>query len=298
MWRLRGTSPRAGRRAWPSLSRRCHQVLAARDVATARAATGRPPPPRSGLRARSALSSVCQSPNSLPSGSLQIENQPMPGTGVGSPASPPSSLTRAAPALTSSTSKYVRVRRAGSVGAVDRAARVLREPGHVVPARRARELLELPAEQAAPELLGLGGIARGDLEVHHLACHAAPFARYAWPTATPLSFNTTTNGPRSNRQARPAAAGLEVEPRGIEPLTFSDAMPDALPAELRPQERSQSSLKSKSAAQLTPSLWLFRHGASRELNVPTDPESHRRDGRRTVEASVQYAAIASISDAE
>ena len=40
--------------------------------------------------------SVCQSPNSLPCGSLQAENQPMPGTGIGSPASPPSSLTRAA----------------------------------------------------------------------------------------------------------------------------------------------------------------------------------------------------------
>jgi len=50
-------------------------------------------------------SSFCQSPNSFPSVSLQIENQPMPGTGMASPASPPSSLTRAAPALTSSTSK-------------------------------------------------------------------------------------------------------------------------------------------------------------------------------------------------
>jgi uncharacterized membrane protein len=49
--------------------------------------------------------SVCQSPNSFPCGSVQVENQPMAGTGIGSPASPPSSVTRAAPALTSSTAK-------------------------------------------------------------------------------------------------------------------------------------------------------------------------------------------------
>ena len=30
---------------------------------------------------------VCQSPNSFPCGSLQAENQPMAGTGIGSPAS-------------------------------------------------------------------------------------------------------------------------------------------------------------------------------------------------------------------
>src|SRR5215831_7258755 len=53
--------------------------------------------------------SVCQRPNSLPCGSLQAENQPMPGTGMGWFASPPSSLTRAAPALMSSTSKYGRM---------------------------------------------------------------------------------------------------------------------------------------------------------------------------------------------
>lgn len=49
--------------------------------------------------------SCCQRPNSLPCVSLQVANQPMPGTGSGSSASPPSSFTRAAPALTSSTLK-------------------------------------------------------------------------------------------------------------------------------------------------------------------------------------------------
>jgi predicted 3-demethylubiquinone-9 3-methyltransferase (glyoxalase superfamily) len=49
--------------------------------------------------------SCCQRPNSFPCGSLQVTNQPMPGTGIGSSASPPSSFTRAAPALISSTSK-------------------------------------------------------------------------------------------------------------------------------------------------------------------------------------------------
>ncbi len=49
--------------------------------------------------------SLCQRPNSFPCGSLQVTNQPMPGTGIGSSASPPSSLTRAAPVLMSSTSK-------------------------------------------------------------------------------------------------------------------------------------------------------------------------------------------------
>src|SRR6266567_8343164 len=53
--------------------------------------------------------SVCQRLNSLPCGSLQAENQPMPGTGIGSFASPPSSFTRAAPALMSSTAKYGRM---------------------------------------------------------------------------------------------------------------------------------------------------------------------------------------------
>ncbi len=49
--------------------------------------------------------SFCQRPNSFPSVSLQTVNQPMPGTGPGSFAWPPSSLTRAAPVLMSSTSK-------------------------------------------------------------------------------------------------------------------------------------------------------------------------------------------------
>ena len=41
--------------------------------------------------------SVCHSPNTFSCGSLQAENQPMAGTGAGSPAFPPSSVTRAAP---------------------------------------------------------------------------------------------------------------------------------------------------------------------------------------------------------
>ena len=52
-----------------------------------------------------ALGSVCQSPKSLPSTSVHVENQPMLGTGIASPASPPSSFTLAIPALMSSTSK-------------------------------------------------------------------------------------------------------------------------------------------------------------------------------------------------
>src|SRR5262249_5238095 len=49
--------------------------------------------------------SFCQRPNSFPCGSLAVTNQPMPGTGAGWSTSPPSSLTRAAPALMSSTAK-------------------------------------------------------------------------------------------------------------------------------------------------------------------------------------------------
>src|SRR5262249_6528396 len=80
-------------------------------AAGARSGRGRRPDGRRPLfRCRAgyapgAFVSVCQSPNSLPSGSLQTENQPMLGTGSASPASPPSSFTRAAPALMSSTSK-------------------------------------------------------------------------------------------------------------------------------------------------------------------------------------------------
>src|SRR6266516_3227253 len=55
--------------------------------------------------------SVCQRPKSFPSVSLQTANQPMSGTGRGSFASPPSSFTRAAPALMSSTAKYERIPR-------------------------------------------------------------------------------------------------------------------------------------------------------------------------------------------
>src|SRR4029450_1264375 len=64
-----------------------------------------------------AFGSVCQRPNLLPSGSGQGGTQPIDGTGIGSPASPPSSLTRAAPVLMSSTSKYTRAPRASSSAA-------------------------------------------------------------------------------------------------------------------------------------------------------------------------------------
>ena len=44
-------------------------------------------------------------------------------------------------------------------------------------------LLELPAEERAPELTGLRGVARGKLDVNHLACHvlllSSSFRR--WP---------------------------------------------------------------------------------------------------------------------
>ena len=63
------------------------------------------PPRRFYAVGAGADASVCHRPNSLPCGSLQVENQPMPGTGIDWSASPPSSLTRAAPALMSSTSK-------------------------------------------------------------------------------------------------------------------------------------------------------------------------------------------------
>ena len=49
--------------------------------------------------------SFCQRPKSFPSLSVQVANQPMPGTGIASFASPPSSLTLATPALMSSMSK-------------------------------------------------------------------------------------------------------------------------------------------------------------------------------------------------
>src|ERR671919_1312906 len=52
------------------------------------------------------------------------------------------------------------------IGHVDRAARRLGEPGHVVLRRAAGERLPLPAEERAPELARLGGVARWNLEVY------------------------------------------------------------------------------------------------------------------------------------
>src|SRR5512134_2777487 len=62
-----------------------------------------------------------------------------------------------------------------AVGTVDRTARRLGEPGHVVLGRAPGVLLELPAEERAPELACPGGVAGRDLEVNHLACHLSPF---------------------------------------------------------------------------------------------------------------------------
>jgi hypothetical protein len=57
------------------------------------------------LRHIDADGSFCQRPNSFPEGSVQCANQPIEGTGILSPASPPSSRTLPAPASRSSTSK-------------------------------------------------------------------------------------------------------------------------------------------------------------------------------------------------
>ncbi len=52
-----------------------------------------------------AEASVCHRPNSFPCGSVQVANQPISGTGIGSLACPPNSRTRSAPAPISSTLK-------------------------------------------------------------------------------------------------------------------------------------------------------------------------------------------------
>ena len=76
--------------------------------------------------------SVCQRPNSLPSGSVQVANQPMLGTGIPSAASPPSSRTRATPALMSSTSKSRPRAALAGLRVRDGRALLLAEPRHVV----------------------------------------------------------------------------------------------------------------------------------------------------------------------
>jgi hypothetical protein len=81
----------------------------ARTAPPAPTAVGTEPPVRAAPPGYPLVSgadgSVCQSPNSLPCGSVHVANQPMRGTGIASSARPPSSFTRAAPALMSSTSK-------------------------------------------------------------------------------------------------------------------------------------------------------------------------------------------------
>src|SRR5205823_11084329 len=64
----------------------------------------------------------------------------------------------------------------------DRAARRLADPRHVVLPRSSRELLELPAEQPAPEGLRLPGVVRGDLDVNHLAGHTPSLLVGVLPT--------------------------------------------------------------------------------------------------------------------
>ena len=89
------------------------------------------------------------------------------GTGIGSFASPPSSLTRAAPALISSTAKY------GRVPCLPGSMFVIAAPCSPadlcrVILERAGVRLELPPEQRAPELLAPLGVVRRDLDVHDL----------------------------------------------------------------------------------------------------------------------------------
>ena len=99
----------AHRRTWaPHLFERCHpRGRSSAAGQPSRSKRGRDSSPLLQLHsaASGADGSFCQRPKSLPWGSLQVENQPLLGTGRGSFASPPSSFTRAAPALMSSTSK-------------------------------------------------------------------------------------------------------------------------------------------------------------------------------------------------
>ena len=179
------------------------------------------PRPRGRLYASGidALGSVCQSPNSFPSGSLHTENQPMPGTGVASPASPPSSPTRAGPGVDVVDVEVRASATLGSVGAVDRAARVLREPRHPVSAGCARELLELPAEQRSPERLRLRRVTRGNLVVDHLTCHARSSRRRRRSPPLRLSaiqYDDEQAASISTLDGRDRGA---MEPAGLEPAT-------------------------------------------------------------------------------
>jgi hypothetical protein len=82
----------------------CGERQAARQAGSAEAGTRHDAPAWTASYI-DADGSFCQSPNSFPATSLQSENQPMLGTGIASPASPPRSRTRAEPASMSSTSK-------------------------------------------------------------------------------------------------------------------------------------------------------------------------------------------------
>ena len=104
--RRRGAHP--GRRpacaAAASLGRaRLTPGIAAGTPRTTGSGAATAPEPRA--RAYAADVSFCQRPNSFPEGSVQWANQPIEGTGIFSPASPPSSRTLPAPASMSSTSK-------------------------------------------------------------------------------------------------------------------------------------------------------------------------------------------------
>src|ERR687892_548405 len=100
----------------------------------------------------------------------------------------------------------------GRIGRVDRAARVLGEPRHVV-LRRSRELLELPAEEPAPELARLRRVPRRDLHMHHLTSHSSllsslpAFIQYDERESTRSTTESAlrlSRWPREGRPLRPA----------------------------------------------------------------------------------------------
>src|SRR3990170_1388773 len=91
-----------------------------------------------------------------------------------------------------------------AVRTVDRATHLLGELGHVV-LGRPWKLLELPPEERAVELACLRGVARGDLEVNRLACHAfSSHVAYDGADAPPLSFNMTNDTRASPHRIAPA----------------------------------------------------------------------------------------------
>ena len=166
------------------------------------------------------------SPKSFPSVSVQSENQPMPGTGMG--------VARLAAELAHARVRGVDVVdaevRAGPAGTcllrlVDRAALRVGELRHVVLARRSLERLPLPAEERAPELPRLRGVARRDLQVHYLSWHDSSFDR---ATELPLRRCLHYDEPLSRRStaALPLhhndSIGGDVAKPGRAPVRIAD----------------------------------------------------------------------------